>query len=166
MIMNDSIDTRAVANYRVLRFDSVEDCIAEVQRLAAAGREGSLRTTGNWSPGQIMAHLASWIEYGFTGYPLKPPPFFIRWILRLRLKKMLQHGMPRGVRIPGTREGTFGMDEMEISEAASRLVKALQRLQNRDEAPFDSPAFGAMSHDDRIRLNLRHAELHLGYLSD
>ncbi len=57
------------------------------------------------------------------------------------------------------------MDNMPTAEAGQRLLNALKRLQDGEEAQFHSPAFGPMSHEDRIRLNLRHAELHLGYLS-
>jgi len=73
--------------------------------------------------------------------------------------------MPRGVRIPGAPEGTFGMDDMKTPEAGERLLNALDRLQGPEEARFGSPALGPMSHDDRMRLDLRHAELHLGLLS-
>jgi Protein of unknown function (DUF1569) len=111
-----------------------------------------------------MAHVAAWIEYGYHGYPLKKPLFFLRWILRFMVKKFLRDGMPAGVRIPGLPAGTIGMDPMPTSDAAERLRKAFQRLASREEAIFDSPAFGKMSHDDRIQLNLRHAELHLGFL--
>jgi hypothetical protein len=154
-----------VAEYRNLRFASIDDCTAEVRRILAAEAEGRLRAAGNWTPGQIMAHVAAWIEYGYEGYPIGPPPFFVRWILRLRLRKMLKQGMPRGVRIPGLKDGTVGMDQQPTAEAGGRLLRALKRLQDREEAGFDSPAFGPMSHDDRIQLNLRHAELHLGYLA-
>jgi hypothetical protein len=112
----------------------------------------------------MMAHLAAWIEYGYDGYPVKSPPWFIRYILRLRLKQMLESGMPRGVKIPGIPGGTVGAEDMPFDQGIARFKKALQRLEAREEAPYDSPAFGKMSHDDRIRLNLRHAELHLGYL--
>ena len=162
--MASSIDTQTARDFRMLRFDSIDECVAEVHRIVTAEKDGTLRATGNWMPGQILAHVAAWIEYGYDGYPIGPPPFFVRWILRLRLRKMLQNGMPRGVRIPRIQEGTVGMDDMETSEAAKRLLNALERLRNREEAKFDSPAFGPMSHDDRIRLNLRHAELHFGFL--
>jgi hypothetical protein len=163
--MASQVDTRATSDYRTLRFDSIDACGAEIHRILAADEDGTLRATGNWTPGQIMAHVASWIEYGYDGFPIGPPPFFVRWILRLRLRKMLEGGMPRGVRIPRVEKGTVGMDDMELSAAAERLLNALQRLKNRDEAKFDSPAFGPMSHDDRIKLNLRHAELHIGFFA-
>ena len=162
--MSEQIDTKQVTERRSLRFDSIDDCLAEIDRIVAAAQQGDLKALGNWTPGQVMAHLAAWIEYGYDGYPLKAPPFFVRWILRMQLKKMLNKGMPSGVRIPGIKEGTIGMDPMETGEAAERLRAAFARLQNRDEAKFDSPAFGKMSHDDRVLLNLRHAELHLSFL--
>lgn len=161
--MADQVDRR-VTGHRTLRFNCVDDCIAEVIRIRTTNDAGNLRSTENWTPGQILAHIASWIEYAYEGFPLAPPPFFVRWILRLRLSKMLRDGMPRGVRIPRTQHGTFGMDEMNTSEAAERLLTALNRLKSNEEAKFDSPAFGAMSHEDRIKLNLRHAELHLGFV--
>lgn len=119
---------------------------------------------GNWTPGQILAHVAAWIDYAYEGFPIGTPPFFVRWFLRFRLQNMLKNGMPRGVRIPGIKEGTVGMDDLATSEAAGRLFNALKRLRNREPAKFDSPAFGAMSDDNRVKLNLRHAELHLGFL--
>jgi hypothetical protein len=151
--------------YRKLRFESLEQCVAEVRRIVAASEAGRLVSSGQWTPGQILAHVAAWIEYGYQGYPIKPPPFFIRWVLRLRLRSMLERGMPRGVKIPGVPGGTIGADEVTTVAAAERLLVALRRLEQRQEAAFDSPAFGPMSHEDRVRLNLRHAELHLGHLS-
>lgn len=151
--------------YRKLRFNSIADVNKELDHIAELYKTGRLQTSGNWTAGQIMAHLAAWIEYGYNGYPLKAPPWFVRWLLRLRLQKMLETGMPHGVKIPGIPGGTIGADDMTTEEGISRLTKALQRLGSGEQAVHDSPAFGKMSHEDRIRLNLRHAELHLGYLN-
>lgn len=159
-------DTRSSGGYRKLHFQSLEECSAEVQRILERAKLGQLRTTGNWSGGQILSHLAAWIEYGYAGYPLKPPPLPIRWILRLGLKKMLSKGMSRGVRIPGVKDGTVGAEESDIQAAGQRFLVALARLQSGEESPYDSPGFGKMSHEDRIRLNLRHAELHLGFFGE
>ena len=162
--MTIAVNTRTVAEFRNLRFSSVDECVAEVQRILAAAEEGRLNSCGNWTPGQIMAHVAAWINYGYDGFPIGRPPLIVRWFLRLRLKKLLRDGMSRGVRIPGVKGGTVGMEELDTSVAAQRLLQALRRLQS-EEAVFDSPAFGAMSMEDRIALNLRHAELHLGFIT-
>lgn len=162
--MNAPIDTRQ-ARRRQLRCESIPEVLEEVARIQAAAERGELHTSGNWTAGQIMTHVAAWIEYGYEGYPISPPPWFVRWILRWQLKKYLRDGMPAGARIPGIEGGTLGMEELPATEAADRLAAAFQRLETDEPAPYDSPAFGAMTHEDRIQLNLRHAELHLGFLS-
>ncbi len=160
-----AIDTKQVANRRKVHYSSLEDILSDIDRIEEAHRQGTLQTMGNWSAGQILSHVAAWIEYGYVGYPVKSPPWFIRWILKGMLKKYLKNGMPSGVKIPGIQAGTTGMDEAPLEAASERLRQALRRLQAGEECPYDSPAFGKMSHDDRIRLNLRHAELHLSFLS-
>jgi hypothetical protein len=150
---------------RKLRFSSIEDCVEEVRRIADADTAGRLEATGSWTAGQVMAHVAAWIEYGYEGFPIGRPPFFVRWILRRQLKGIFANGMSPGVRIPRVPGGTTGMEPMETQEAAKRLLAALARLGSPEDAPFHSPAFGPLSNEDRVRLNLRHAELHLGFLT-
>ena len=43
------------------------------------------------------------VNFGYEGYPFKPPPFFIRWILRRKVKQYLKTGMPTGARFQTTR---------------------------------------------------------------
>lgn len=74
--MTDHIDTRNIPEWRELRFDSIDDCVAEVNRIVAANNAGELSVSGNWTPSQIMAHVASWIEYAYEGFPVGRPPFF------------------------------------------------------------------------------------------
>lgn len=162
--MPTPVDTAKVSNRRKLRFGSIDEALAEVDKIVAADEAGTLVTLGNWTPGQIFAHLAAWIEYGYDGYPLKAPPWFIRVILRMRLKNIIRKGMPSGVRIPRVENGTVGQDPLSTAEGAARLRRAFERLQSGEPPKFDSPAFGPMPHDDRVQLNLRHAELHLSFL--
>lgn len=149
---------------RPLRLESIDEALREIDRIVAAHRQGRLRTLGNWTPGQTLAHVAAWIEYGYDGYPIAPPPWFVRPLLKLMLKRYLRKGMPSGVRIPGTPQGTVGLDEMPLEAAADRLRTAFERLQRKEPARYHSPAFGPLSDDERIKLNLRHAELHLSFL--
>lgn len=153
------------AQRRRLRLATIDDALAELDRIEAAERRGTLRANGNWTPGQIMTHVAAWIEYGWSGYPIKPPPFPIRWLLRLTLRKVLRDGMRSGVRIPGVAGGTTGADPAETHAAIERLRRAFHRLAAAEKVTHESPAFGPLSQEDRVRLQLRHAELHLSFLS-
>jgi hypothetical protein len=156
------VDTGKVADRRTLRFESIDQVMAEVDRLAEAERAGRLRRLGNWTLGQTLAHLAAWAEHGYTGSPLKVP-FFIRWILRLRKRKFLYGPMRAGVKIPGVEGGTLATDAVPLDEGLGRFHRVLERL--KVEAPTaPSPVFGPLTHEESIALNLRHAELHLGFL--
>jgi hypothetical protein len=146
----------------MLRFESIDQMLAEVDRLIEAERAGRLRRLGNWTPGQILGHLAAWTEFGYTGVPLKVP-FFIRWILRLRKRKFLYEPMRAGVRIPRVKGGTLATDPLPLDEGLARFRGIAERL--KLEAPAaPSPIFGQLTHEESIALNLRHAELHLGFL--
>ncbi len=156
------IDTGKVTERRMLRFETIDEMMAEVDRLAAAERAGRLKRLGNWTAGQVLGHLATWAEYSYTETPLKPP-FFIRWILKLQKKKYLYGGMRSGVKIPNVEGGTLGTAPVPLDEALGRLQRVMERL--KKEAPtHPSSAFGKLAHEEAIALNLRHAELHLGFL--
>lgn len=158
------IDTTKVADRRQLHFATIDDVLADVDRIVAADKAGTLRHTGNWTPGQAMGHVAAWIDYGYEGFPIKPPPWPIRIILRFMVKRMLKSGMRPGVKIPGVPSGTLGTDLLSTDEGAARLRAALTRLKNGEPAKFDSPGFGPMSEANRIKLTLRHAQLHLSFM--
>jgi hypothetical protein len=161
--MAQNVNT-AHPRHRKIQLATIDDVLAELDRISQADKEGRLRSTGNWTVGQILAHVAAWIDYGYTGYPVKPPPFPFNFILRWMGKRILKKGMRPGVRIPGVKDGTFGQEQIATDVGMERLRKAFLRLKNGEQCKYDSPAFGPMSHDDRILLNLRHAELHLGFI--
>jgi hypothetical protein len=155
------VDTRKVAARRILRFESIDQVVAELDRLAEAERAGRLNRLGNWTLGQTLGHLAAWIEYGYTGAPLKVP-FFIRWIARLLKRRFLYGPMRAGARIPRVEGGTLATDPMPLEEGLGRYRRALERLKV-EEPTAPSPVFGRLTHEESIALSLRHAELHLGF---
>jgi hypothetical protein len=162
--MTNQVDTAKVHDRRRLRFGSIDEALADIDRIVDADAAGTLRRTGNWTAGQVFTHVAAWINYGYDGYPLGAPPWFIRIILRWQLKKYMRDGLPAGVRIPRIDGGTLGAEPLTTSDGADQLRKALRRLASDEPVRYDSPAFGPMSHEDRIQLNLRHADLHLSFL--
>ena len=150
--------------HRELSFASVAECLQELDRLEVAHNAGTLTTTGNWTAGENLSHLAAWIEYGYDGYPFKAPPFFVRWMLKRMLKRMIAKGkMPAGSSIPGVQGGTYGQEDMETGAAIDRFRAALLKMQS-EPAIHNSPAFGKLTDEERIKLNLLHAQLHLGFL--
>src|SRR5262245_40915300 len=102
--MPATLNTAKVSR-RKLRFANVDEALAEIDRIVDADRAGRLQQLGNWTPGQIMGHVAAWINYSYEGYPVGRPPWFIRFILRRLVKKYMRDGMPAGVRIPGVENG-------------------------------------------------------------
>lgn len=158
------IATKQVKDRRSLRFNSITELQADIDRVVAAGKAGKLRCTGNWTAGQAMGHIAAWINYSYDGYPMGPPPWVIRVILGFLKKKYLRQGMPAGVEIPKVKGGTFATEPLSTEEGAARLRKAVARLASGEPAKFPSPAWGEMPAEERIALNLRHAELHLSFL--
>jgi hypothetical protein len=157
-------DTAKVASRRQLRFQSVEDVLRELDRIAEAERAGRLECLGNWTCGQILGHLATWAEYAYNPAPLHTP-WFVRIILRLRKNKILNEGMSAGVIIPRVPGGTLGTELMPLDQGLARYRAALERLR-REPPTAASPAFGPLTHDQAIKLNLRHAELHLGFVRE
>jgi hypothetical protein len=151
-------------SYRKLRFANVAECEAELDRIESAQNSGDLTTTGNWTAGQILAHLSAWIEYGYDGFPMKPPPFFVRWILKMMMKRTLAKGeLEPGLKIPKVEGGTFGQEDMDFGAAMERYRAALSRMQS-EPAIHHSPAFGKVPDETRIKFNLMHAQLHLGFM--
>lgn len=136
----------------------------ELDRIEAGQHAGQLQTVGNWTPGQILGHLAAWIHYGWEGYPVKAPPWLVRVILRWQLKKILSKGMSSGVRIPGVQGGTTGIEPVPFEQGMAEMRRGIERLEAAEPPAHHSPAFGEMSDEDRVLLNLRHAELHLSFL--
>jgi Protein of unknown function (DUF1569) len=148
---------------RKIRFQTVDEAIREAERLAQAEREGRLARAGNWSLGRTLGHLATWANFAHDGYPPEVcPPLPIRLVIRLMRGRILRDGMSPGMRIGRMPEGTLGLDDLPTEEGLNRYRAALRRL--AASAPSGaSPVFGKLTHDQWIQLNLRHAELHLGF---
>jgi hypothetical protein len=156
------VETGKVAGRRTLHFETIDQMMTEVDRLVEAERAGHLKRLGNWTFGQILGHLACWAEYGYTGSPLNPP-FFIKWILRLRKHKFIWQPMAAGVKIPGVKGGTLGTEPMSTDEGLARFRRVMERLKKEPPAnPHNT--FGVLKHEESIAINLRHAELHLSFL--
>jgi hypothetical protein len=157
------INSRKVTDRRQLRFASLDEGVRDAEALAEAERQGSLRVTGNWTLGQSIGHVAFWARAPFDGYPEMPQmPWLLRKLLPLFKNGFLNKRLPAGGRIPGVPEGTFGTEQLTTDDALAQLRAAFERL-GRESPTVPNPIFGELTHEEWIKLNLRHAELHLGF---
>lgn len=149
---------------RELHFSSPDEATAEMDRIAQAEREGRLKQLGNWSAGTVFSHLATWIDYSYEGFPPKlNPPWIIRFVVKFQKHKFLNGRMPRGVKIPGIEGGTLATQPIALEDGVRHLRASLERLK-RERPKQRSVLFGELTHEEWIKGNLRHAELHMSYL--
>lgn len=157
------IDTSRVSDRRSLRFASIRELLADMDRIVASEKAGTLRRTGNWTAGQTFGHVATWITFAWNGFPFRLP-WRYRLVLRWKKKSLLQRGFHPGERLPGAAGGTYGTERFELEDGAARLRDALKRLESGEPSLFADPAFGWLTRDEEIGMALRHAELHLSFL--
>ena len=154
------------ATRRPLHFATVADALAEADRLAAADHCGLLEQRGNWTLGQALGHLATWANFAIDGYPPEVAhlPLLVRVIGRLLRNRVIRGPMMSGMRIGRLPNGTLATDVLPTDEGLRRFRAAYERLAIATPIP-SNPAFGPLTHQQWIDLNLRHAELHLGFLA-
>lgn len=156
------IDTTK-AERRTLRFETVDELLAEVDRIVAAEQAGTLRRTGNWTTGQIFNHVSAWVLYGYNGYPADAR-WFTKIMFRARMTAVLNNPMRAGVIMPHVPNGTYSTDVVSTEEGAEKLRGAFTRLKNGEPCTHASQVLGELTQEERIQYNLRHAELHLSFL--
>lgn len=153
------VNTKQVNTRRQLRFESLNEIIAEAERLSKM----PIRLHGNWSYGQILEHMATAIDCYYEGLPFKTSWFMRYLVMPLIKNRILTKGMPSGIRLP-KEAGVLIPDPVEIQPALEHLKRAIGRL--KEESPRKpSPFFGDMAPQEWVALTLRHAELHLSFVS-
>lgn len=157
------INTAKATDRRPLRFETIDQMLADIDLIASSDRAGTLTRSGNWTAGQAFSHIAAFINYAYDGYP---PQLRAPWIIKALIKpfknRFLNRAIPPGRKIPGIAGGTLGAEMLSTDEGARRLSAALDRL--RKSAPAQpNVIFGPMTHEEWIKLHLRHGELHLSF---
>jgi len=148
---------------RPLRFDAIDQVLADADALADAEAKGELQRLGAWTLGQALNHLAAWADFAYGGYPFQVPTF-IRLLARPMKTRALTKPLKPGMRLPKVSGGTLATDIIPTAEALPRFRQSFGRLSS--EPPNQPhPIFGPLTHDEWIKMHLRHAELHLSFQS-
>ena len=157
-----SAETPVPGPRRDITFARIDDALADVENIARAADAGRMRCVGTWSAGQILDHLAMWVDYAYDGTPLHPP-LLLRLMLRPMKRRFLYKRMRAGGKIPGVAGGTLAIASASMDDGLAHFRKSFTKL--RDEVPTAPHVFfGTLTHDEWINMNLRHAELHLSFI--
>lgn len=151
---------------RELQLGSFDDLRAELDRIEAAHNAGTLRHTGNWTPAEILDHLAIVKEFTLDGFPFKVNPI-LRFGAQLFIKPKVIRGepLPVGIKLKGASAAMLPRPGVQFREALDRLRNVLDRLDNGEKFNKPSPIFGKFTHQQWSTLHLGHSKLHLSFLT-
>lgn len=147
------------ADKRPIRFESFDDILADMESIERSHNAGTLRTSGNWGPGQIFAHLAKTMDMSIDGADFKiPTP--LKLVAKVLRGRFLTKGLMPGFNAPVS----LDPGDVTFDDGISMLRDRIAKVQSGTQMTQDSPVLGRMSHDDWVKLHLRHSELHMGFV--
>jgi len=150
----------ATPTRRRIRYSNLDEVAADAARAVNARSA----TTGNWSLGQIIEHLAIAHDKLIDGFGFQAPlPF--RTAGRLFFKKrVLTKGLTPGFKLNPRATAVLVPGETDAAAALEHLQKSIERLKT-EEKRSAHPFLGPLTVDECNQLCLRHAELHMSFVT-
>lgn len=154
-----AVDTKTATGRRNVRYQTVDDLLADAERLAAM----NARTIGNWSLGQILGHIAIAYNMGTKQAPMMfPAP--MRFLARTFMKKRMTEGpIKPGFKVPNRFAARVLPKPMSVEEGVDALRTAIARWKATPTRCVH-PIFGNLTNEEWEKLELRHAELHMSFV--
>jgi Protein of unknown function (DUF1569) len=151
----------ATLTRRQVRYASLDEVVADAERAVSANSA----TTGKWSLGQIIEHLAVANDKLIDGFGFRAA-WPLRTAGRLFFKmRVLAKGLTPGFNLSPKAAAVLVPGETDAAAALAHLRKSTERLkfeQKRSAHPF----LGPLTVDECNQLCLRHAELHMSFVTD
>ena len=145
---------------RTVHFNSLAEAVADAEQLAA----GEVETTGYYSFGQILDHLARAMDT-VTG-EVKPAPVGlpIRIAARLARSYLLTHPLRAGFKLPAKSQSILWSNEdVDAATGMERWKQAIERFE-KTEPLLPHPVFGNLNRKQHVQSQCRHSELHLSFV--
>jgi hypothetical protein len=150
----------ATSTRRRVRYASLDEVVTDAERAVSANSA----TTGNWSLGQILEHLATANEKTIDGFGFSAP-WPIRTVGPFFKKRVLEKGLTPGFNLSSKAAAILVPGETDAAAGLDHLRKSTERLKSEQKrAPH--PFLGNMTLDECNRMCLRHAELHMSFVTD
>jgi len=162
------VDTGRVAGRRLIRLNSIDDLVAEVDRVTAATAAGTMRSLGNWSPAQIFWHVGRLVELSFDGFPFRyrrGPAWIIRLLRLLSWRWLIALAFRPGFKNPPQAATLEPDPAVSVDVATAYLKQQLARIRGGEPMTQECSVDGPYSHEQWVYIHLRHAELHLSFLA-
>ena len=145
---------------RKLHFDSLADVIFEVEQLAA----GEVETTGHYSFGQILDHLARTMDTVTGKVKAGKVALPIRLGARVLRGYVLSHPLRPGFKLPQKSQSIlWPSEDVDVATGLDKLKQAIGRFEST-EPLLPHPVMGGLSRDQHVQMQCRHCELHLGFV--
>lgn len=154
-----NVRTKKVKDRRQLRFGHLHELVDDVEQF-----KGQVRGTGNWSPGQIVGHIARVIECSLDGFEVPNAPLIVRGILKMMRSSILNKPMKPGFKLPGKFSFLKPDPDITWEQAVGQLKKVVLRIETGQRMQHRSPVLGFLEHEEWIQLHCRHAEMHFSFL--
>ena len=167
-MLHREIDTGRVRKRRAIRLQTVDDLLAEVERVTAAADAGEVRPLGNWSPAQVLWHIGKLIELSFDGFSWRyrrGPQWITRPFRFLAWRWLIRLAFHPGFKNPPEAVVLEPPAEISLKDAAAYLRRQIERIRNGEQMTQESAVEGPYSHSQWVYIHLRHAELHLSFLA-
>jgi hypothetical protein len=153
------VDTGKVSGRRRLRFQNVQEIVADVETLSARG----YRQLGNWSLGQMCKHLSIAMSMPLDGSSIRVP-WYMRFVARTIFKpKVLRDGMKPGFKLSAAAAKDIIPGRTADSDGIAALRTTVARFQ-KEPLVHPHAFFGHLTPEEWTTIALRHAEMHLGFL--
>jgi Protein of unknown function (DUF1569) len=152
------VNTGKVTGRRVVAYESLDDILMDAERLVAAPQ---VKMLGNWTLGQMLAHLAGGLHMAIDGSEHRPP-----WFVRLMgpiLKRRVLRKMSAGFQLPKPIADQIIPAHAVSPEEGLRLLQEAVKRFRSDTGRQPHNVFGKMTGAEWHQLQLRHAELHMSF---
>lgn len=167
----DARPTKAPVNTKTAprteyHFKDFNDVGAFLDRVETALANDSVRMTGNWSLGENCDHCAIFVQGALDGFKTKAPlPFRLMGRYLIKRKAMSDAPMPRGIKLPKSAKEVFPTEGISDAQGLANLKAQVDRVRHGEKMTHDSPLFGPLTHDEWVHLQLKHLNMHLGFVS-
>ena len=154
------VRTKRVKDRRSLRFGRMQDLLDDLERLGEAPR---IRTSGNWTPGQIVQHVTKLVDGSLDGFGFRAP-LPLRLMGKALRSAALNRPLMAGIRLRGRMKQLEPDPSVTWEQAVADLRRQVERIEQGARMTRNSPFLGELVHEEWEQLHCRHAEMHFSFM--